>query len=143
MIGNETIPYSMIQRFVKCTGARPNCIRLHYYAHDKSNRANFAYFMNSLNSEEFQIEPNIQRYAVDTSKPQSLEVFKQSGASLRPYEIEAEKIVSHLNKGYNIRIQEIVLDFIRDSNGVIWTSACKKIIVDPSTVVASLKPIEK
>ncbi|CAG9311247.1 unnamed protein product [Blepharisma stoltei] len=143
MIGNETSPYSMLQRFIKCTGARPCTIRLYYYASQKSNKANFAYFINSINSEEFEMEPNLQKYACDTANPEGLEVFKQSGAALRPYETEAEKIVIYLNKGYNIRIQEIVLDFIRDLNGIIWCSSCKKIIVDESTIPNSLKPVKE
>lgn len=56
--------------------------------------------------------------------PWLLEVFKASGTAIKPFEREAYKIIQFLEKGYNIRINEIVLDFIKDEEGVIWFCSC-------------------
>lgn len=114
MIGNETIPMTLLQRYIKSPGGRPAITRLYYFANVKSNRANYAYSVKRLNS-----EGNIQKCVVEMAKPETLEVFKMAGSSLKPFEAEAEKIVEFLNKGYNIRIQEIIFDYLRDQNGLI------------------------
>ena len=117
MIANEYHPYMILQRYLKSPGGRPTITRLYYFSYQKGNKANYAYFITSklvgadLNS--------IQKCVVDTSKPENIDVFIKSGIALRPFENEAEKIVDHLNKGYNLRIEEIILDFLKDDNGVI------------------------
>ncbi|CAG9321748.1 unnamed protein product [Blepharisma stoltei] len=142
MVANETLPYAMMQRYIKCASGRPSIVRLYYYAYEKTNRANFAYFINSLTFEDAEMQNNIQLCAVNTSKPRKIEIFKQSGTALLPYENEASKIIHYLNKGYNCRVQEIVLDFIRDSNGTVWLISCKRIIIDPSTFAFCLQPVK-
>ena len=117
MIGNEYHSNMVMQRYLKSPGGRPTITRLYYFPYQKGNKANYAYFITSklvgadLNS--------IQKCVVDTSKPENVDVFTKSGVALRPFEKEAEKTVEHLNKGYNLRIEEIVLDFLTDDNGLI------------------------
>ena len=74
-IGNECSPYMILQRYVKSPGGRPTVTRLHYFAYQKGNKANYAYFITSklvgaeLNS--------IQKCVVDTSKPENIDVFHE------------------------------------------------------------------
>lgn len=143
MVTNENIPYTMLQRYIRCASGRPSVVRLYYFALEKNNKANFALFINSLSSEDAEKENDIQKCCVDTSRPDAIEIFKQSGTALLQYEKEAGKIIAYLNKGYNCRIQEIVLDFFRDVNGIIWLCGCKKLIIDPSTLGFCLQPVRQ
>ncbi|CAG9327889.1 unnamed protein product [Blepharisma stoltei] len=143
MIGNETNPGSLMQRYIKVPGGKPSVTRLHYFSHIKGNKANFAYFAKRLDIEEEITESNIQKCAVNMDKPETLEIYKISGPALKPFEKEAKNLVTYLNKGYNLRIQEIILDYLRDSNGVVWLCGCKSIKIDESTLANSLQPVEE
>lgn len=135
-------PMNMMQQFIRCPGGRPGVVRLHYFCFGHDNKANYAYFINSLglNIPPISKHDELNKCVVDTSNPSVLEVFKQSGAALRPYEAEADKIVKFLNAGYNLRISEIVLDFIKDESGKIWLSGCKRIQFDESSLKGALRP---
>ena len=140
-IGNECSPYMILQRYVKSPGGRPTVTRLHYFAYQKGNKANYAYFITSklvgaeLNS--------IQKCVVDTSKPENIDVFLKSGVALRSFEKEAGKIVDYLNTGYNLRITEIILDFLTDEDGKIWFIGCKCIKFDESTKIQAIPGIKE
>lgn len=141
MTGNEYSHYHILQRYVKSPGGRPTITRLYYSAYHKTNKANYAYFITSkLIGDSL---TSIQKCAVDTSMPQTVDVFIKSGVALKPFEKEAEKIVDYLNKGYNLRIEEIILDFLTDDNGTIWTLGCKSIKIDPCTKEFCLTPIKE
>ena len=115
--------------------------RLYYYPDNLNNKSNFAYFVHTVHL-DLEKETNVQRCVVNIEQPEKLELFKLSGKSLRPLEAEAAKIVAYLNKGYNVRIQEIVLDFMRDEAETLWLLGCKGLKIDPSTLKAALKPVE-
>ena len=131
MSGNEYIQSSMLQRYIRSPGGRPAVTRLHYQGYQKGNKANYAFFLTSrLKAEEM---ASIQQCVVDNTNPQTVDIFTKSGVALRPFEQEAEKIVKFLNIGYNIRIEEIVLDFMSDDKGCIWLIGCKEIKVDQNS----------
>lgn len=137
---NETFPGSLTQRYIKSPGIRPAVTRIHYSCQTKSNKANFAYFIKSLGLDEIE-ETNIQKCVVDMDKPETLEVFKISGPALKSFEREAENLVVFLNKAYNIRIQEIILDYLRDAAGRIWLCGCKYIKIDQTTLQNAFQPL--
>mmetsp|Transcript_9325 Transcript_9325/g.17853 ORF Transcript_9325/g.17853 Transcript_9325/m.17853 type:complete len:866 (+) Transcript_9325:1364-3961(+) len=142
MNNHDLNPMSMIQQFIRCPGGRPAVIRLYYHTYGSNGKANYAYFINSLGLEiasNSQTE-ELSKCVVNTTKPEQLEVFKQAGIGLKPYEAEAAKIVAFLNTGYNLRISEMVLDFIKDERGLIWFSSCKRIIYDDVSLATALKP---
>jgi hypothetical protein len=140
MSSHDLNPMSMVQQYVRCAGGRPGVVRLNYFSHGP--KANFGYFVNSLGLEHPSSSQNeeLSKCVVNTAKPDYLEVFRQAGVVLKPYEAEAAKIVGFLNKGYNLRINEIVLDFIKDEHGVIWLSGCKRIVFDAVSLRVALKP---
>lgn len=141
MSANEYIQCSILQRYVRSPGGRPSVTRLHYQGYQKGNKANYAFFITSkLSSNEV---TTIQQCVVDNSKPETTDVFTKSGVALKPFEREAEKIVKHLNRGYNMRIEEIVLDFLSDENGVIWLIGCKEVKVDQNTTNLWLSPVKE
>ena len=138
MSSNEAKPWTMTQKFLRLAGGRPSVTRLHYFPHEKSNRANFAYFVNSIALNPYEEDCDLQKCVVNTDKPSKLEVFTMSGGSILPFEKEASKVVKYLNKGYNVRIQEIILDFLKDEEGTIWFCGCKGLRIDTSTLVNAL-----
>ncbi|OMJ76036.1 hypothetical protein SteCoe_23177 [Stentor coeruleus] len=139
MIGNEYVHSSIMQRYIKSPGGRPTVTRLYYTPYQKGNKANYAYFLTSKHvGAELK---SIQKCVVDTSNPEFIDVFTKSGAALKPFESEANKIVQHLNRGYNIRIEEIILDFLTDDKGVVWLIGCKSIKVDKNTLTTCLQPV--
>lgn len=140
MAGREHVPWSLFQRYIKSAGHRPSVTRLYYYPSTKQNKTNFAYFVSSIELEHSG-KNDIQRCVVDISHPERLEIFKMAGKPLKPFEGEARKVVEYLNTGYNVRIQEIVLDFVRDTKGVSWLIGCKKVLLDPSTTELSVNPV--
>jgi hypothetical protein len=140
IMSHELSQYAMMQRYIKFAGGKPAVTRLYYYPQNQS-KANYALFINNIVSEATSKRENLASYVVDTSKPETLEIFTKSGSAIKSFEVEASKIVSYLNKGYNIRIQEIILDFLKDDQGVIWLCGCKGFVIDPSTLPKSLLPI--
>jgi hypothetical protein len=143
MGNNEVNSYSLIQRYIRASGNRPAVTRLHYFHSIKSNKANYAYFISNIDSETSESSRTLQKCVVNTHDPAKIEVFIKSGSSIKYYENEAKKIVEYLNKGYNIRIEEIVLDFLTDSTGVIWISGCKGCRVDETTLINALPSLKE
>ena len=119
MIGNDCSPYSLVQRYINTPGHRPAVTRLFYYSHLKDNRANYAYFINNIEKELPDSLRNLQKCVVNTQDSSNIEMFTKAGSSIKYYEKEAKKIVKYLNQGYNVRIEEIILDFLTDDNGKI------------------------
>jgi hypothetical protein len=76
----------------------------------------------------------IQAAILDTASPATYEVFKITTTAARPFVEEAEKLVAWLNTAYHIRINSIILDFIKDHDGSIWITGCKKLEIEPSTL---------
>lgn len=122
----------LIQRFIK-SDIKPSVFRLNYYAHIKANKSNFAYLIRSSALERNRGK-SIQNCLVNTAAPEYISTLKVSGNILKPYEHYARNIVSFLNKGYSLRIQEIVLDFIQDQDYKLWFCGCKGFRVDPSSL---------
>lgn len=139
---NELIQYTLIQRFIHTPGHRPAVTRLHYFANNKDNKANYAYFINNITTGKKKTYEDLQKFVVNTKDPSNIEYFVKSGTAIKYYEQEAKKIVKFLNKGYNIRIEKIVLDFLTDSEGKIWLSGCKACEIDLCTVPNSLVPLQ-
>jgi hypothetical protein len=143
MIGNEFSPQSLLQRYIHTPGNRPGVTRLFYFSHVKKNNANYAYIINNTESITEDSLRNIQKCVVNTQDPKRIEFFKKSGSSIKYYENEAKKLVLYLNKGYNIRIQTIILDFLADSNGKIWFIGCKGFTIEEATLARSLTPLKE
>ena len=143
MMGNELSPYSLIQRFIHTPGHRPAVTRLYYFSHLKNNKANYAYFINNIQHELPDSLRSLQKCVVNTQDPKNIEVFTKSGSAIKYYEHEAKKIVKYLNRGYNLRIEEITLDFLTDSEGKIWMIGCKGFRIDETTLGASLMPLSE
>lgn len=64
------------------------------------------------------------------SELEGFEIFRSAGNAIASLEVECEKIISFLHSNYPVKITEIVLDFIRDSNGVWWLLGCKGFKLD-------------
>lgn len=62
---------------------------------------------------------------------------------MKDYECDAQKIIDFLNKGYNVRVTMIVIDFLKDQNGVNYVLSCKGFKVDEATLKNSLNPVSE
>ena len=131
---------ALTQRFVSGAGQRPCLVRLHFFPYAPVPQASFAYFVNNVGLDIYRVS-DIQRCVVDTSRPRDLEVFKLAGKALEPYERQARNLVNYLNKGYNVRVAKLVLDFFKDEDEVVWFSSCKALELDPSTLPRALKAV--
>lgn len=143
MSANEIIQFSLLQRYIHTPANRPAVTRFHYFAQNKDNKANFAYFINSTTAIVDKAYFDLQKCVVNTKDPENIEYFVKSGSAIRVYEQEAKKIVEYLNKGYNVRIEKIILDFITDTEGKIWFSGCKACEIDSATLQNSLPPVQE
>lgn len=85
---------------------------------------------------------NLDNHLVNSLSLEFLETWNISGASIGPFETQARSLVEFLNRGFAIRIQEIVLDFMRDKHGRVWFCACKTIRIDPDALNYSVKPFK-
>lgn len=141
MASNELSAYWLLQRFIHTPGHRPSVTRLFYFSHLKNNRANYAYFINNIQTDLPNSIRSIQKCVVNTQDPKNIEVFTKSGNSIKYFEYEAKKIVKYLNRGYNLRLEEIILDFLTDCDGKIWLIGCKGFKIDDTTLLGSLKQI--
>ena len=133
MLGHDLKQCAMIQEFIKSPAAKPAVVRLTYYVSTKQPRANIAYLLTSKVHTDPQSDL-LHKTVIDLSLPDSIEVFKQSGKALHPFEVQAKSLVDFLQRGYHVRFEEIVLDFLKSSDGTVWFCGCKGFRLDEATV---------
>jgi hypothetical protein len=63
-------------------------------------------------------------------KYDGFEVYKQTGNAIKSLEFEAQKIIEFLHLNYPVKIDQIVLDFIKDSSNTWWFLGCKGFKLD-------------
>lgn len=139
MTGREVRPYNMIQQFVRSPGGKPAVLRLFYNRSTRDTAASFAYQIVSLRAEKYEDTELSKRCTVDYTVPGSVEITKASGVALRPLMEAAESLSMYLNRGYNVRIEKIVLDFLKDDTGRLYFSGCKGLILDTATIPQAVR----
>jgi hypothetical protein len=133
ILAHDIKPCTMLQEFIRSPSGKPSVLRLTYYVSTKAPRGNFAFLLSST------VHTNthaglLHRTATDSSITNGVEIFRQTGKSLRPYELQASNLVDFLQRGYRVRVEEIVLDFLKSPDGRVWLCGCKGFRLDPSTV---------
>ena len=139
MTGREIRPNYMIQQFVRSPGGKPAIFRLFYNRSTRDTSASYAYQIVSLRGEKYDETELVKRCTVDYTVPGSVEITKATGVVLRPLIEAAESVSQYLNKGYNVRIEKIVLDFLKDDTGRLYLSGCKGLILDPATIPQAVR----
>lgn len=143
ILAHDIKQLTMLQEFVHSPSGKPSVLRLTYYVSTKSPRGNFAFLLSST----VHTNPHaglLHKTVTDSSLPNGVEIFRQTGKSLRPYELQARNLVDFLQRGYRVRVEEIVLDFLKSPNGRVWLCGCKGFRLDPSTIspLSSLPPFD-
>ena len=112
----------MVQRFVHCHADKLAVTRLFYYAQGKDNISSYAFALTAAKAaEKMQYGDRI----LLTETPGAVDVFHVSGVALNRAIESAKQVVSFLTHAYSVRIDCIVLDFLRDSNDLLWLLSCK------------------
>lgn len=102
---------------------RPALLRVFMVNSTRSGKASCAFVI--ANTHTSPSLNSICRYIIRTDLPGSFTVYRQSGISLRKAIAASAQVITHLQRRYYIRIEEIVLDFIEDTEGHLWLIACK------------------
>ncbi|CAG9316725.1 unnamed protein product [Blepharisma stoltei] len=126
---HEQLQSVLLQRYIRTSGDRPSITRIFFSSFKKDHRANLGVaIINDVNEMEY-LSP-YKRFIIDTKLPNTWDIVNVTGHALRPYEVEAKKIARFLEKSYDLRLEKIVLDFIRDQSGKIWLCNCKGFKID-------------
>lgn len=139
MTGHEIRPGQMIQEFIRSPGGHPSVIRLFHQRTTRETAASYAYQIVATQSLKYPESELTKRCTVDFGSPGSLEVVKQTGAALRPLEDAAEHIAAYLSRGYHLRIDKIVLDFLKDEQGRLYFCGCKGFLLEEATIGLALR----
>ena len=133
ILAHDVKPGTMLQEMIHAPSGKPSVVRLTYYVSTKAARGNFAYLLSSTVHTDSHAGL-LHKTVTDSSLNHGIEIFRQTGQSLRPYEHQARLLVDFLQRGYRIRIDEIVLDFLRSKDGRVWLCGCKGFRLDPATL---------
>lgn len=71
-----------------------------------------------------------------------VEQFTQAGKSIELMQIEAKKICTFLSCTYGFRVQELVADFVKDSNDIFWLINVKSFLLEESNYLLKFKEHE-
>ena len=131
----KVIPRSegfLYRRFVQPYAATPNLFRLYYLpAHSRQKKKNYAYKMVSnrpLDPDTFKKKHRLaHQFIVDPSKEESYSVAMVNGLALQRPEQMSASLVEYLEKGLNVRITELVIDFIIDEKKEYWLHEIKSV----------------
>ena len=124
----KVIPRSegfLYRRFVQPYAATPNLFRLHYLpTHSRQKRKNYGYKMvahRPLDPDTFKKKHRLaHQFIVDPSREDSFSVTAVNGLALQRPEQMSASLVEYLERGLNVRITDLVVDFIVDENKEYW-----------------------
>ena len=133
MLAHDLKRCSMMQEFIPSPGTKPSVLRLMYFNSSKQQRANYGFLITTAAASKSETLDLVQRVVLDLHAPYSVDIFKQTGKSLQPYEQAAKSLVEYLQRGYRIRLIDICLDFLRSPEGKIYLCGCKGFTIDPTT----------
>ena len=111
-----------MQQFIYSSTNRACTIRLFFYnpqaSHSQQHTYGF-YLSNRHGYDAARLHLD-ERLAICTSKENSFEAFPMKGKVLEPYEAQAQSLLQFLFKSYNLRIEFIVVDFLKDERDTIF-----------------------
>lgn len=141
ILAHDIKQMTMLQEFIHSPSGKPSVLRLTYYVSNKAPRGNFAFLLSST----VHTNPHaglLHKTVTDSALPNGVEIFRQTGKSLRPYELQARNLIDFLQRGYRVRVEEIVLDFLKSPDGRVWLCGCKGFRLDPSTLTPLLSSLQ-
>ena len=137
-----TLPtYGIFQRYIKCWGERPCISRIFYMNDSRHNRASYGYTIaNSIDS--YNKYTKVKSVVCSDFK-EGMDVYPLQSKALASLQAIPKNLLDYLQSLYWVRIQEIVLDFIKDSNKQYWFIGCKGFKLDHNILMARELRFEK
>jgi len=123
----------LIQRYVHCHADKLEVTRLFYYVQSKANISSYAYALTATKSAEHLFNG---QWILRTDQIGAVDVFPVAGAALKRGIADAQVVVEFLQKAFSVRIECIVLDFLKDAMDCMWLLSCKGIQVDLTSVLS-------
>lgn len=126
-------PHSgILQRYIHCRGDILKVTRLFYHMQSKENLSTYAYAITATKAAELL---NNGQWLLRTDHVGAVEVYPVTGTAVKEAVASAQVVVDFLQKAHSVRIECIVLDFMRDAEGRLWIMSCKGIKVDMTSVI--------
>ncbi|CAG9325937.1 unnamed protein product [Blepharisma stoltei] len=133
LLKNALVSGAMIQRYIKCNNDRPTITRLFYINTTKVTKASHAYCISSsLSSYEKFSQAKV---CLCTGILNGFDISLMHGMAIAEYQKYAKNIVTFLQISHSVRIEEIVLDFVKDQSGKIWFLECKGFNLDYNSAI--------
>jgi len=123
----ESLSQCLIQKYVKSQGDCPSVTRIFYFNNQKEKKGNYGLVISYLKPK---LSNEVADCLVDSNDPYHLELVKISGHTLRPYEKQVQNIIYFIEKTYCLRVEQVTLDFVKDSVGKVWFCGCRGFKID-------------
>ena len=132
---NRVIPRSeglLCQKFIPPYAYTPNILRL-YYSSPSYKKQKKSYGYKLLNNHPMSVETFMKKhrqthnYIVNPDKKSSYSMSILKGKCLKAFEEMAQSLLEYLEKGFPVKITELVLDFVTDINKEPWLIEVKAI----------------
>ncbi|EGR33878.1 hypothetical protein IMG5_033670 [Ichthyophthirius multifiliis] len=124
---------SFEQRYIYSRPMKATVLRLVFHTkNSQSTNANYAFRIQNL-VEIFDPDTKISvnhKACISSVRQNTFVVQNVKGQGLKEYEQQAESLVIFLEKNNQIRIKQIVLDFMQDLEGKIWLISMKSILAE-------------
>ena len=130
---NQVPSLGMIQRYVKFNGTRPAIVRLFFIKQTKDQRATHAWSV--FNTTETVNGSYHGKFLVDSTGFDSVDIVSLQGVPMEPYILYAKHIVELLELRFSVRIEEMVLDFLRGEHDTIWLLGCQGFRIDEAVLL--------
>ena len=103
--------------------------RLFYYASQKAPIA--IVFLKQIKFDDPRYGPE-EKFLISDKQMELVDNFSQSGKSITRMKSEAKKLCNFLSRAYGFRVEEIVVDFVRDKADIYWIVNVKSFLLEPS-----------
>eukprot|EP00347_Sterkiella_histriomuscorum_P020821 403336337 len=126
------------QQFIISSGLKASLYRYHHFnpIYSSSNKQHYAYFMTNTALIEMSKDKETTCLNLD-GYPKHTQIYKVHNMNTFSFHQVAEQLILLIQKHYGITIKEIVLDFIKDINGVEWLIGCRAFKTVPRQDAAS------
>ena len=124
----------LLQQFIQFHSERPTVTRVFYKNNTMENKTSYAEVIVATRKAITQYVPGDK--ILLKFKHDGFELYHQSGKSIAEFEAVCAKVIKFLHSNYPVKIDEIVLDFIKDRNGELWLIGCKGFRLDEHVLAA-------
>lgn len=130
LVQKSTFPsYGLVQQTVLCSGKRTATLRLFHRKAQTCTALSYRHV-------------TLKSVISTDVKEEEVEITVLSGHAVAELKAEGDSVVASLERGVGLRISLIVLDMIRDAQGVLWIISCKGMLFDESSAAPAAEARE-